>query len=385
MRITALAAATLAAGIPIAALAVEAAQAKPAAPLAGIVKAFLAEDMGNGWEDLDKLPSTKWAPLPPSDLPNCLPDGGCYTRQGLTVASGRNLVALATGARTIVAFVYLRNGSAAFTEAAILEALSDLRIEAALARCPLAAGTGGTNWYRLTGAGVAPGVLSIQTSCGGRPCEGLVLSRGTDLPSLQPNQVSLYSEQCAAGAPRTPVSAVAPHEAVAAAVVALVPPASGTPGYDWKALAALPAGIAWNGEGPRPGNLMTLYNDPNPMMQTGSAVLGGRKFSTIASGTAAAATVIYLDESGTHPRGEHVLGVVFQKGITVELVRCGPVYTESTNNWYRLTSARTRPVMLRQSLGYDGNLVHDTYELRLDGSLPPRDPRDRDPGVNGCR
>jgi hypothetical protein len=171
---------------------------------------------------------------------------------------------------------------------------------------------------------------------------------------------------------------------VAEAIVALVPPASGTPGYDWKALAALPAGIAWNGDGPRPGSL-THLNDPNPMMQTGSAVLAGRRFSTIASGSTARTTVIYLDESGTHPRGEHVLGMVFQKGITVELVRCGPVYTESTNNWYRLTSGRTRPVMLRQSISYDGNLVHDAYELRLDGSLPQRDPRDRDPGVNGCR
>jgi hypothetical protein len=40
--------------------------------------------------------------------------------------------------------------------------------------------------------------------------------------------------------------------------------------------------------------------------------------------------------------------------------------------------------MVRQSIGYDGNQESDSYELRLDGSLPARDPRDRDPGVNGC-
>ena len=80
-----------------------------------------------------------------------------------------------------------------------------------------------------------------------------------------------------------------------------------------------------------------------------------------------------------------MLGVVYQKGITVRLVRCGPVYTESTNNWYSLTSARTRPAMIRQSIRYDGNQVQDAYELRLDGSLPARDPRDRNPGVNDCR
>jgi hypothetical protein len=79
-----------------------------------------------------------------------------------------------------------------------------------------------------------------------------------------------------------------------------------------------------------------------------------------------------------------MLGVVYEKGIAVRLVRCGPVYSASTNNWYQLTSPRTRPAMIRQSIGYDGNQVADTYELRLDGTLPARDPRDRNPGVNGC-
>jgi hypothetical protein len=41
--------------------------------------------------------------------------------------------------------------------------------------------------------------------------------------------------------------------------------------------------------------------------------------------------------------------------------------------------------MLRQSIRYDGERVQDTYELRLDNSLPPREARDRDPGVQGCR
>ena len=40
--------------------------------------------------------------------------------------------------------------------------------------------------------------------------------------------------------------------------------------------------------------------------------------------------------------------------------------------------------MVRQSIHYDGNWVSDDYELRIDGTLPPRDPRDRNPGSNGC-
>ena len=33
----------------------------------------------------------------------------------------------------------------------------------------------------------------------------------------------------------------------------------------------------------------------------------------------------------------------------------------------------------------EGNQVQDSYELRLDNTLPKRDPRDRDPGAGGCR
>jgi len=41
--------------------------------------------------------------------------------------------------------------------------------------------------------------------------------------------------------------------------------------------------------------------------------------------------------------------------------------------------------MLRQSLSFDGKRVSDSYALRFDATLPPRDPRDRDPGVAGCK
>jgi hypothetical protein len=76
--------------------------------------------------------------------------------------------------------------------------------------------------------------------------------------------------------------------------------------------------------------------------------------------------------------------VVYERGIAVQLVRCGPVYTESTNNWYNLTSTRTRAAMILQSIRYEGNNTQDSYALRLDGSLPARDPRDRNPGTGGC-
>jgi hypothetical protein len=96
-------------------------------------------------------------------------------------------------------------------------------------------------------------------------------------------------------------------------------------------------------------------------------------------------TTITFDEIGLHGRGEDLLGALRAKGLDVQLARCGPVYTESSNNWYSVKSVRTKPVMLRQSLRMDGKQIQDAYELRLDASLPKREARDRDPGVNGCK
>ena len=359
-------------------------QGKPQDDLVAILTAFLGKGFVADWDGVEKLPSVRWAPNQPRTLANCLPDGSCYAGQGTAAIAGRSVSVVATGARTIVSYIYLRNASAPFGEPAVVAALTEAGYAPSLARCPASGGSGGTNWYRLRSAASNPGVLSIQTSCGGRPCEGFVLSLGDELPALQPNQLNLYTEQCAAGADRRAAPVGKPHELLAESVVAMLVPASGPVLYDWNVLAGLPAGITWEGGAPKPASLAHL-NDPSSLMLSGHAAFSGRKFSMMASGMPTQVKIVRLEELGLHPRGEHMLGVVYQKGITVQLVRCGPVYTESTNNWYSLTSARTRPAMIRQSIRYDGNQVQDAYELRLDGSLPPRDPRDRNPGVNDCR
>jgi hypothetical protein len=356
---------------------------KPEEQLVAVVKAYLGMELPTDWDGVEKLPNTKWSQLPPTSLQNCLPNGDCYARQGSAAIGGRNLALVATGARTMVINLLFRNTAAPIGEAAILAALKQVGLTADLARCPVKSGVGGTNWYRLKAAGLAPGFLSIQTVVGARPSEGFVLSQGEELPALQPNQLAIYTEQCAPGSERKPVSVAKPHEKLAELVVALLAPAAGPALYDFTALKALPTDATWfagpTKGAPQPGG------DPNPLWQSGSLTLAGRKFSVVGIGTATQVKAVTLEEQRLHPRGEHMLGVVYEKGITVVLVRCGPIYTESTNNWYRLTSAKTRPAMIKQSIRYDGNQVQDSYELRLDGTLPARDPRDRDPGVNGCR
>jgi hypothetical protein len=304
------------------------------------------------------------------------------------VIAGRNLAAIAAGARTIVDSLYLRNASMPsmpIGEAASVTALNALGFSADLARCPAAGVTGGgTNWYRLRSAKANTGVLSVQTSCNGAACEGFVVSLGDDLPPLQPNQVKLYSEQCSSGADRKPISTLLPHEQFAKALVGFIPLMAATAPYDWKTFTSIQGGVQWNAGGARRSD-RTILGDPNPFSQSGSVTYVGRQYSALASGTQTHALMVQFEESRLHPAGENVLNVLRTNGFSVQLVRCGPVYTESSLNYYRLTSARTKPVVLKQSIRRDGSQFQDSYDLRLDNTLPQRDARDRDPGVSGCQ
>lgn len=351
--------------------------------LGAVTRDFLSANASNDWLGLETLPGFRWAPLPPTSLTNCLANGHCFARQGTATLEGRSVLAMASGARTIVGTLLLRNQGAALGDEGVMASLQAAGVTAAIARCPVRAGTAATSWYRLSGEGLAAGFLALQPAAPGRPNEGITITRGDELPTLQPNQLTLYSETCGAGEERKAVATMKPHEAVAGMVVALLAPASGPTTYDWNALRARTSDITWLGASPTAVDLTSL-GDPNPMMLSGNVAWGGRRFSVMATGTAREVRAIHLDEQGLHPRGEHMLGVVYAKGITVRKVRCGPVYTESTNDWYALTSATTRPAHIRQSIRYDGSHVQEAYVLRLDATLPPRDPRDRTPGVAGC-
>jgi hypothetical protein len=90
----------------------------PEDELARIFKMLLAKNASTEWAAVERIPGSKWAPLPPAE-----PDGGCYARQTLSLGR-RNLVLIATGARTIVSHVYLRNTGTAFGENSVLASLA---------------------------------------------------------------------------------------------------------------------------------------------------------------------------------------------------------------------------------------------------------------------
>jgi hypothetical protein len=128
-----------------------------------------------------------------------------------------------------------------------------------------------------------------------------------------------------------------------------------------------------------------ILGDPNPYSQSGSATYASRQYHVVASGTRAQVLMIQFEEARLHPAGENVLGALRAIGFMVRLARCGPVYTESTVNYYRVSSSGTRPIVLKQSIRRDGNQFQDSYDLRVDDTLPQRDSRDRDPGSSRCQ
>jgi hypothetical protein len=353
--------------------------------LVGVLTAPLARNFVNDWRAIEKLRHLRWAPLPPNMLQNCLPDGGCFTREGMAEVAGRKLTVVTTGARTMVGNFYWHNTGAPFGEEEVLAALQRAGFSAELKRCPVPGGAGSMNWYRLASARSNSAHLSIQTRCKGQPCERFVVLPGPELPALQPQQLKMYSEQCSGpAADRKPVSTIMPHELLAKTLVALMPSSSGSTLYDWKSLTSASTGIKWHADGAKKGNL-SFKNDTNPWSHQGEIDFFGRHFNLFFGGSPAQVLTAYLDEGGSHPRGEDLLAVLRAQGLTVQLVRCGPIYTESINNWYRVSGPATRTVMLRQSLSFDGSLVNDNYGLRFDATLPKRDPRDRDAGVAGCK
>ena len=177
--------------------------ASAAAEFAALVRAILAPSFAADWRGIEALKQVDWAPLPPKSLRDCLPDGGCHVRQGTAYLGGRPFGVLASGGRGLVTHFHLRNAGEPVGGPAVLAALRREGLAPEPVRCPAAAsgpGAGGTSGYRVAGPGAGPGVVSIQTSCDGRPCEGYVVSPGSGPPPLPPSPPGLRAGRCGTAA-----------------------------------------------------------------------------------------------------------------------------------------------------------------------------------------
>jgi len=64
---------------------------QPEDELAATVRQVLGKTFVPDWQGIEALKSVDWAPLPPRMLQNCLPDGGCFARQGTAHIGGRHV------------------------------------------------------------------------------------------------------------------------------------------------------------------------------------------------------------------------------------------------------------------------------------------------------
>ena len=170
--------------------------------LAQVVAALMmpagSEGSYGDWSQIESVKQIRWEALPPNMLDNALPDGSYFTRRGLANLGGQPFGVVATGARTMVVNVYLRNvGQAPVGEPKVLAALQRKGISLDLARCPIKGSAGaGNQWWQVKAPGKRPAFFNSQTNCNGKPCEGYALLLGSELPTLTPEQQRLYTDRC---------------------------------------------------------------------------------------------------------------------------------------------------------------------------------------------
>jgi hypothetical protein len=144
----------------------------PEDQLVGAVKVALGKSFSTDWSGLDALPEIKWAPLPPVSLQNCLPDGGCFTRQGVAAFGDRSLMVIASGARTVVTNIYFRGNARPMGETVVLDALKQHAPKAIIHVCASSEVFGR----------VPKEKLPIDEECSFHPASPYAISKvGTDL------------------------------------------------------------------------------------------------------------------------------------------------------------------------------------------------------------
>jgi hypothetical protein len=359
--------------------------------VAGLIKSLMTHG-GADWDSIDDVKAITWKPLPTTMLQDCLPDGGCFTRSGSAKIGGQPVTLLATGARTMVFNFYIKNSGPHVGEAALVAALKGAGLGPVLARCPLKPNDAEHNskWWRVKN-GEAKGFVSLTYSCGAKRCEGVGYSAGADLSKLDPGELAMYSEQCAASvATGQAVSAALPHQAIAKLIATTIPAANEAQLYSWDVLRLRVPGFAWNKGALWPHDPAKSYDDdPNHWMLSGAGMLSlaTRDFSMLATGDKTNVRLLRMEEGGSHPKGEDVklLQALRDDGFQVALARCGKVYTEQKLTWYKLTSSKTRDAYLLIDTGNEGKREHTRYRIYLDGQLPPLKQGETNAGSGRCR
>lgn len=326
------------------------------------------------WSQIESVEQIRWEALPPKMLDDALPDGSYFTRRGLANLGGQPFGVVATGARTMVVNVYLRNvGQATVGEPKVLAALQRARFSLDLARCPIKGSAGaGNQWWRIEAPGKRPAFFSSQTNCNGRRCEGYALLLAEALPTLTPEQQGLYTDRCTGAAADATAPAAAAWDArLAALLVGLIPTSQSGP-VSWTSIEQVPE-LQWAPMPPLEMQPQAWEDQTDRFYRGGQADLGGRVLYFKAAGPKDRVRHVHFEDQATQANRGDALKVLQQQGYDVQLARCGKVYQLSTAKWYRVAGPGKRTVMLLRNVRCDTVACpkgQENYTLALDGALP---------------
>lgn len=372
-----------AAGAVAVAMAASAMAAPAAAPVAGLMRAFLTSGPGLGWEDLDSRTAVQWLTPGPTMLKTNAPDGGSFARPGTATIDGRTFSVAATGARAGVGSIYFSEATPALAADEVAAALRRQGLVLTAARCPLDPGRPDPwrGWYHLV-AGKVSGNLYIGRLSSGR--QGYTLFLG-DLPTMTQEEASRFVD-CAGGQPAGGRSAAAPatgQAGIAAVIEALLRPAGSPAWLPWRA--PLPA-ISWNSLGPQKfprGEWSAGGADANPQQISGDFRTPTTVMTVSATGGARGASRFYLENGGHLPR-DAVFGILRRDGYAIAAVTCGKPYTQMSENWFRITKPGVQPAILYRSMSISTGEPTETYAVRLDNVAPPVLPGQRAAAGGTC-
>jgi hypothetical protein len=346
--------------------------------LAQVVAALMlpagSEGSYGDWLQIESVQQIRWEALPPNMLDNALPDGSYFTRRGLANLGGQPFGVVATGARTMVVNVYLRNvGQAQVGEPKVLAALQRKGFSLDLARCPIKGSAGaGNQWWLLKGPGKRPAFFNSQTNCNGKPCEGYAVLLDSKLPTLTPEQQRLYTDSCTGAKAGSAAPAAAAWDAQLAALFTSLIPTSPSGAVPWTTIDQVQA-VQWAPMPPQQMQTPPWSDSENHFYRGGQADLGGRVFYLTATGAKDSVRNVHLEDQATQANRGDALKVLQQQGYDVQLARCGKVYQLSTAKWYRVAGPGKRTVMLLRNVRCDTVACpkgQENYTLALDGALP---------------
>jgi hypothetical protein len=334
---------------------------------------ILPADSAASWEGIEAAPAIKWG-QGPVEHSRASPDGNFYARPGQATLSGRALSVVASGARTMVFSVYLRDPTPPMAPEALVAGLREAGFTVTPARCPVdPSGAAPKRWHRLALAGKKPAFLYAGPLQSGGSGYTLYLDQ---LPAMTQSEAGLYTDDCRAagkaaaggGAAARPTTGQA---GIVAVIGALLRPVGAPASLPWASLATLPA-ITW----PKltPTKMTNPWTDggldPNPQLLEGEFKTATTRMTVIATGDARAANHVSLIDGANLPRGAVFDGLI-RGGYAITALRCGKPYTEMTDSFYRIAGPGKQAAILYRRVSMGGGKSSESYGLRLDNVLPP--------------